>query len=560
VRLTSTQNAIAPGLVLRLSLLAPLVLSACFSAAHAANPTSYFVKGPTANHKKIVIFVHGLLGDSTNTWTNPTNGAYWPKLIADDPDFQQYDVYAYGYSSPAIKEASTISNVATRMAQQLRDRRIFQQYDQIFFIAHSAGGLVTKRMLDTLNTPAQVKLLKKVRCVLYISVPSNGSELAGLASWLSSNPQFKSLSPSNAADFLQAVEVDWDEILRERTPASPFPRTFSAYETISTKGFVVVAALYDTQSDGAVLSFDENHSDIVKPPDRSNEVYEWTRSRILDASALIPISPSPKSAIVRPKAPHQVPNKAVTTPAESDPVTIVTTTLPPGVVGQPYSAQLNVIGGNGGPYTFKLLDTGKAAHLSEIDFSCLPSSLPIIIPPHTTSYLVIANEAYNRGRPLSYPVTADKEALTWPSQLLDESANDRMILKCDITRNGSPDLMDVHLTFALEYNFMKQPVSKPYAATFVIERLPGMGTVPVYFINNCPTETLISVPTSGTAKRAGEGAAATAALCVPGRDSHRRGLRNRMSRRSSSRHSVTRAFLLRPSNLLCFGFATVPST
>ena len=141
-------------------------------------------------------------------------------------------------------------------------------------------------MLDTLNTPAQVQLLKKVRCVLYISVPSNGSELAGLASWLSNNPQFKSLSPANAADFLQAVEADWDEILLERTSASPFPMTFSAYEKLSTKGFTIVPELYSTRSDAPLIVFDKDHFDIVKPEDRNSEVYEWARSRVLQSSAL----------------------------------------------------------------------------------------------------------------------------------------------------------------------------------------------------------------------------------------------------------------------------------
>ena len=88
----------------------------CFGTAHAADPTSYFVKGPTTNQKKLVIFVHGVLGDSKSTWTNPSNGAYWPNLVADDPDFQNYDVYAYGYLSPLITEASTINEIAARMA------------------------------------------------------------------------------------------------------------------------------------------------------------------------------------------------------------------------------------------------------------------------------------------------------------------------------------------------------------------------------------------------------------------------------------------------------------
>ena len=230
--------------------------------------------------------MHGILGDSSSTWTNTETGAFWPKLVADDPDFQGYDVYVYGYLSPHLSEASNIAEIASRMGQQLGDRRIFDRYQQIFVIAHSAGGLVTKRMLDTLDTPAQIQRLKKVRCVLYLSVPSNGSDLAALASWLSSNPQFNSISPRQAADFLQAVETDWAEILRERSPSSPFPRTSSAYEKLPTKGFMIVPELYSTQSDSPIIAFDKNHSDIVKPNDRSDEVYEWAKARILESSAM----------------------------------------------------------------------------------------------------------------------------------------------------------------------------------------------------------------------------------------------------------------------------------
>jgi hypothetical protein len=271
-----------------LLVLVPLINPAFLSnSAHATTQTSDFIKGPTAGHKKIVIFLHGVLGGSVSTWTNPRTGAFWPKLLADDPDFSKYDVYVYGYLSPPFSKASNIQEVALRMQQQLKDQDIFTRYDQIFFITHSAGGLITKRMLDTLNTPPQVQLLKKVRCVLYISVPSNGSDLASVATWLSNNPQFASMSRNYAADFLQAVEADWTELLRERDASPPpFPRTFSAYEKLPTRGVTIVPELYSTQSDSPVIAFDKNHSDMVKPADRSDEVYQWSKARVLEASAV----------------------------------------------------------------------------------------------------------------------------------------------------------------------------------------------------------------------------------------------------------------------------------
>ncbi len=269
---------------LAIVLLAALILLT--PIAHGTNTTSGFISGPTAGHKKIVIFVHGVLGDSASTWTNSHTKAYWPKLLADDPDFASYDVYVYGYQSEIFSAASNLQEIAVRMGQQLKDRGVFKNYDQVFFITHSAGGIITKRMLDTLDTPAQNRLLKKVRCVLYISVPSNGSELAALATWLSDNPQFASLSPKNAADFLQAVETDWTELLRERTTSSPFPKTFVAYEKLPTKGVIVVPQLFSTQSDGPVIPFDKTHSEIVKPEDRNAEIYEWAKSRILEVASV----------------------------------------------------------------------------------------------------------------------------------------------------------------------------------------------------------------------------------------------------------------------------------
>ena len=58
----------------------------------------------------------------------------------------------------------------------------FANYDEVDFMTHSMGGIITKRMLNTLNTPTESVNLHRLRCVIYISVPSNGAEVASLAS------------------------------------------------------------------------------------------------------------------------------------------------------------------------------------------------------------------------------------------------------------------------------------------------------------------------------------------------------------------------------------------
>jgi hypothetical protein len=128
-------------------------------------------------------------------------------------------------------------------------------------------------------------------------VPSNGAEVSSLASWISANPQFRSMSPRDAADFLQTVEGDWAAILRGRNAYSPFPRTYSAYETLRTDNIKVVPQLYTSElADAPVLGFDYNHINIVKPKDRGDEVYRWVKARILEASSY-PVSVQPSQLL-----------------------------------------------------------------------------------------------------------------------------------------------------------------------------------------------------------------------------------------------------------------------
>jgi hypothetical protein len=44
-------------------------------------PKSHFVSQKNGNHK-LVVFVHGVLGDMDNTWVNPDTQASWPEMLA----------------------------------------------------------------------------------------------------------------------------------------------------------------------------------------------------------------------------------------------------------------------------------------------------------------------------------------------------------------------------------------------------------------------------------------------------------------------------------------------
>jgi hypothetical protein len=262
--------------------------------ASVSQPMSRFVSGPVTTHKRLVIFVHGVTSDSQHAWQNTEAARSWPQMMASE--MTDYDVFLYGYLSPMIGSASGINETAVRMLSELKDRKLLDQYDEIFFVTHSMGGLVTKRMVNMLNTPANHAILEKIRLVLYVSVPAKGAQVAEIASWLSHNPQFKGMSPIDAADFLQSLDGDWGAIYRARSATEPFPRTYIAYEKLETDGILVVPRLYTSDlSDDTPIAFDKNHIDIVKPKDVTDPVYVWAKQRIKEADSF---AVAPKTASI----------------------------------------------------------------------------------------------------------------------------------------------------------------------------------------------------------------------------------------------------------------------
>jgi hypothetical protein len=258
-----------------------VLLSGCSREAPRV-PEPHFVGIPS--HRNLIVFVHGVLGDMDNTWDNPVTHRSWPAMLSEDlPD---YDVFVYGYLSPLNGTASNIYEISVRMLQDFKDRQFFSRYDGIYFITHSMGGLITKRAMDSLSTAAERPNLQRVRLILYISVPSSGANSAALAKWISRNPQFASMDPSAAKDFLQSTEGDWETLLHNRTPSAPFPRTFSAYEKLGVAGSVVVPDLYISYaSDSVPVAFDYDHIFIVKPSGKNTDIYRWAKARILEAAA-----------------------------------------------------------------------------------------------------------------------------------------------------------------------------------------------------------------------------------------------------------------------------------
>lgn len=236
----------------------------------------------TDSNKKVIVFIHGVLGNKDSTWRNSVTGAYWPTLVGGDPEMADTDVYVAGYYSPLLGSASNLEELSNRMFDQFERKGIFN-YDQVYIIAHSMGGLIAKRILIKLNTPLKVEKLRHVAALLTFSTPSLGATIAELGSWISSNPQFQDMRPVDVNTFLQAVEADWNTLLIERDHTNVFtPRAYSAYETQPFARFTVIVNNFyaATRSDENPYAIDLDHSEIVKPASREADQYSWTKAHI----------------------------------------------------------------------------------------------------------------------------------------------------------------------------------------------------------------------------------------------------------------------------------------
>jgi len=214
---------------------------------------------------RLVLFVHGILGDVEKTWEHDRSQARWPDLLTKDEAFSGVDVASYQYPTSVFESNFSIDEVADHLRARIQVETIDKQYDEIAIIAHSMGGLVVRNFLLKFR---DVDLLSP-QMVLFLSTPTNGSDLANYASVFSSNKQLEGLKSLEENQVLQLISSQW--------LASDFKgsiRSYCAYETRETMGITVVSRASGTALCNQRLDpIPENHFRIAKPADSQADVY-----------------------------------------------------------------------------------------------------------------------------------------------------------------------------------------------------------------------------------------------------------------------------------------------
>jgi len=225
---------------------------------------------------RVIVFVHGIHG-SRETW-RASNGAYWPQLIQTDPHFQKSDVVVAEYPTPSMRGKLSTVQLSQILYQKLKAQGVWD-HNEIVFIAHSLGGILTEEML--LNHPADAA---HVPFIVAYSTPHEGSFVASIAKIYDSDPLLTDLRDSNDNSFLIDLEQQW-----RGTQAVSRIHRYCAYETLDTSAGAGIgrylgartrvvtyySATYGCDVDTPPQKIVADHIDIVRPANRSADAYTF---------------------------------------------------------------------------------------------------------------------------------------------------------------------------------------------------------------------------------------------------------------------------------------------
>jgi pimeloyl-ACP methyl ester carboxylesterase len=223
--------------------------------------------------QSVIVFIHGILGDGTSTWT-ADNKSYWPEMLTRDTYFKSFDIYVYEYPTSFLNAPFSIDEIAENM-------RLFFDVDgvtahkDVIFIAHSMGGLATRAYLLKNRDVAS-----RTRLIYFFSTPTTGSEIASLASLVSANPQLAKMRPMRSADYLADLERQW-------LAANLNIPSFCGYETKKTYGIsVVTQASASNLCNKRLDPVDADHITSVKPSNDRAVSYLAFKSAVMQTPSL----------------------------------------------------------------------------------------------------------------------------------------------------------------------------------------------------------------------------------------------------------------------------------
>ncbi|MET9146518.1 MULTISPECIES: alpha/beta hydrolase [unclassified Streptomyces] len=126
-----------------------------------------------------VVFVHGLGGDGYDTW------GMWPEFVFEQSSAELLDVIIFSYASfnkawRTRKSGADLPFVAAQLADWIRSLTEEHGYTDVYFVAHSLGGLVVEsavqQYLNQLGTGAPE--VTSIAAIFVLAAPRLGAGIA----------------------------------------------------------------------------------------------------------------------------------------------------------------------------------------------------------------------------------------------------------------------------------------------------------------------------------------------------------------------------------------------
>jgi len=272
------------------------------------NPRQKPVCGFSCGDRRALIFVHGLWGSET-TWKNE-RGVSWPEMISDDSFFDDFDVFVVSYPTSIRSNGGNrvrLTEVGRGLYEQLNNN-IIHNYKSVHLIGHSLGGnaILTSILFLKFSDPNAHSVLNRYKNIILLGTPVEGSDMAVLATLVSNDPKLIALKPVVENELPVLMEFAFASIGSKRVLLGLEPlRIAAAYEEkpfkiggrfptgkiIVSKRSATAISEHSLQND-ATKGFDRDHSTLVKPKDRDDDVYKWVREQIrlgtADGNSLVP--------------------------------------------------------------------------------------------------------------------------------------------------------------------------------------------------------------------------------------------------------------------------------
>lgn len=241
--------------------------------------------------KNLILFIHGFTGNAEKTWVNKNGNSFASLLLEDDTIKENFDIASYSYFTTLLnlfadsKEKLRRIKAFIRKVTHKKERNLdidelsnnlsthirftLKQYDNIYIVAHSMGGLITKNYI---NNDIGKNGSTKVKLFVSLAVPHQGAELAVFGKLISSNLQILNLNP--VQKFIISLNQDWVNL--DEKPTTKY--LYGTYDDIVSKYSAV--AIDKIEKD--IVSVPDDHNSISKPEKSSSIVCNIVKSFILD--------------------------------------------------------------------------------------------------------------------------------------------------------------------------------------------------------------------------------------------------------------------------------------